>query len=46
MKDNKYFQWSTTSALSYNKIKKIYLKKIDKLKKVHTDLSSHQTDWK
>ena len=45
MKDNKCFQWSTTSALNYNKIKKKYLKKIDKLERVHIDLSSHQRDW-
>ena len=30
-KDNKCFQWSTTSALNYNKIKKDILKKIEKL---------------
>ena len=27
-KDNKCFQWSTTSALNYNKVKKKYLKKL------------------
>ena len=45
MKDNKCFQWSTISALNYNKIKKKYLKRIDELKRVHIDLLSHQRDW-
>ena len=31
-KDNKCFQYSITSGLNYNKIKKKYLKKIEKFK--------------
>ena len=44
-KDNKCVQWSTTSGLSYNKIKKKYLKKIEKFKRVDIDLSSYQRNW-
>ena len=44
-KDNKCFQWSTTSGLSYDKIKKKYLKKIEKFKRVDIDLSSYQREW-
>ena len=43
-KDNKCFQWSTTSALNYNIIFKRYLKKIEKFKRVDTDFSSHQRE--
>ena len=39
--DNKCFQWSTTSGLNYNKIKKKYLKKIEAFKRVDIDLSSY-----
>ena len=42
-KDSKCFQWSITSGL--NKIKKIYLKKTENLKRVNVDLLSHQRDW-
>ena len=41
-KDNNYFQWSTISGLSYNKIKEKELKKILKFKRDNTDFSSHQ----
>ena len=44
-KDNKCFHWSTTSALNYNKNKIKYFWKIEKLKRVDKDLSSHQRDW-
>ena len=44
-RDNKCFQYSITSALNYNKIKNIYLKKIEKLKRVDVDFSSHQRNW-
>ena len=44
-RDNKCFQYSITSALNYNKIKNIYLKKIEKLKWVDVDFSSHQRNW-
>ena len=44
-KDNKYFQWSTISGLSYNKIKEKELKKILELKRIDTDFSSYQWDW-
>ena len=30
-KDNKCFQWSTTSGLNYNKIKKKYFRHLEKL---------------
>ena len=40
--DNKCFKWSINSGLNYNKTDEKYLKKILKLKKVDTDLSSHQ----
>ena len=36
-KDNKRFQWSTTSALNYNKIKKKYFKHLEKFKRVDSD---------
>ena len=41
-KDNKCFQWLIISVLNYNKINEKYLKKIEKLKRVDIDLSSHQ----
>ena len=44
-KYNKCFQWSIISVLNYNKINEKYLKKIEKLKRVDIDLSSHQRDW-
>ena len=44
-KDNKCFQWSVISGLNYNKINEKYLKKIEKLKRVDIDLSSHQKVW-
>ena len=44
-KDNKCFQWAIISGLNYNKINEKYLKKIEKLKRVDIDLSSHQRDW-
>ena len=44
-KDNKCFQWSIISGLNYNKIKKKYLKKKKKLKRVDIDLLSQQRDW-
>ena len=40
-KDNKCFQYSITSGLNYNKIKKKYLKIIEKFKLVDADFSSH-----
>ena len=42
---DKCFKWSTTSGLNYNEIKKKYLKKIEKFKRVNIDLSSYQRDW-
>ena len=44
-KDNECFKWSIIAGLNYNKINEKYLKKIEKLKRVHIDLSSHQRDW-
>ena len=44
-KDNKCFQWLIISVLNYNKINEKYLKKIEKLKRVDIDLSSHQRNW-
>ena len=44
-KDNKCFQWSIISGLSYNKINKKYLNKMEKLERVDIDLSSNQRDW-
>ena len=44
-KDNECFKWSIISGLSYNKINGKYLKKIEKLKTVDIDLSSHQKNW-
>ena len=43
-KDNECFKWSIISGLNY-KINDNYLKKIEKLKRVDIDLSSHQRDW-
>ena len=42
-KDNECFKWSIISGLNY-KINDKYLK-IEKLKRVDIDLSSHQRDW-
>ena len=44
-KDNECFKWSIIAGLNYNKINEKYLKKIEKLKRVDIDLSSHQRDW-
>ena len=44
-KDNKCFQGSIISGLNYNKIKEKELKKIEKLERIDTDLSSYQRDW-
>ena len=44
-KDNKCFQWSTISALNYNKIKEKDLKKILKLQRIDTDFSLYCEDW-
>ena len=44
-KDNECFKWSIISGLNYNEINEKYLKKIEKLKRVDIDLSSHQRDW-
>ena len=41
-KDNECFKWSIIAGLNYNKINEKYLKKIEKLKRVDIDLSSHQ----
>ena len=46
-KDNKCLQFSITSALNYNEIKKKEFEDIfKKLKHEDTDFSSHQRDWK
>ena len=42
--DNKCFQYEITTELDYNKIKKKYLKEIEKIKQADKDFSSHQTD--
>ena len=44
-KDNECFKWSIIAGLNYNKINEKYLKKIEKLKRVDIDLSSHQRNW-
>ena len=44
-KDNKCFQWSIISGLSYNKINEKYLKKMEKLERADIDLSSDQREW-
>ena len=41
----KCFKWSIIPRLNYNKINEKCLKKIEKLKRVDIDLSSHQRDW-
>ena len=43
---DKCFQWSIISGLNYNKIKEKELKKILKFKRVDTDFSPYQRDWK
>ena len=43
-KDIKCFQWSTTSGLNYNKIKKKYFWHLEKFRQVDADFSSHQRD--
>ena len=40
-KDNKCFQWAIISGLNYNEINEKYSKKIEKLKRVDIDVSSH-----
>ena len=44
-RDNKCFQWSIFSGLSYNKIEEKESKKILKFKRVDTGFSSYQRDW-
>ena len=44
-KDKECFKWSIILELNYNKVNEKYLKKIEKLKRVDVDLSSHQRDW-
>ena len=44
-KDNKCFQWSIISGLTYNKIKEKNLKKILKFKRLDTDFLSYKKDW-
>ena len=43
-KDNECFKWSIIAGLNYNKINEKYLKKIERLERVDTDLSSHPRD--
>ena len=43
--DNKCFQYAVTIALNYNKIKNIYLKETEKIKRSDIDFSSYQRDW-
>ena len=43
--NDKWLLYAITSGLNYNKIKKKYLKKIEKFKRVDTDFSSHQREW-
>ena len=38
------FKWSIIGGLNYNKIKEKELKKIEKIKRVDTDFSSHQRE--
>ena len=45
-KDNECFKWSIIGGLNYSKIKEKELKKIGKFRRVDTDFSSHQRDWK
>ena len=44
-KDDKCFQYSITSGLNCNKIKKKQFKKIEKFKRVDAGFSSQQRDW-
>ena len=43
--DNKSFQYAITIVLNYNKIKKKYLKEIEKIKRSNIDFSSYQNNW-
>ena len=43
-KGNECFKWSIIGGLNYNKIKEKELKKIEKIKRVDTDFSSHQRE--
>ena len=45
-KDSECFQWLIISGSNYNKIKEKELKKILKFKRVDTDFSLYQRDWK
>ena len=45
-KDNECFKWSITAGLNYNKIKEKELKKLLRFRKVDTDFSLYQRDWK
>ena len=42
---DKCFPYVITIALHYNKIKKKYLQKTEKIKQADTDFSSYQRDW-
>ena len=44
-KDNKCFQWSIISGLTYSKIKEEHLKKILKIKRIDTGFSLYHEDW-
>ena len=45
-KDNECFKWSIIAGLNYNKINEKELKKLLKFRKVDTDFSLYQRDWK
>ena len=44
-KDNKCFQYAITIALNYNKIKKMYLKKIEETRRSDIEFLSYQRGW-
>ena len=45
-KDNECFKWSIIVGLNYNKINEKELKKLLKFRRVDTDFSSYQREWK
>ena len=45
-KDNECFKRSIIGGLNYNKINEKELKKIENFKRIDTDISSHQKEWK
>ena len=44
--ENECFKWSIIAGLNYNKMKEKELTKLLKFRRVDTDISSYQREWK